>query len=103
MDVVEYLEPSGRSPFGAWFRKLDVQAAAKATAATTQLTQDNMSGVESVGAGVHEYRIHAGPGYRIYFGIDGRVGILLAGGTKDTQRKDIATAKARWKDYKRRK
>jgi putative addiction module killer protein len=45
-----------------------------------------------------------GPGYRIYFGRDGeRLVILLAGGTKARQQKDIATAQARWADYKQRK
>jgi putative addiction module killer protein len=51
-----------------------------------------------------EYRLDYGPGYRIYFGRDGeRLVILLAGGTKARQQKDIATAQARWTDYKKRK
>jgi putative addiction module killer protein len=57
-----------------------------------------------VGAGVQEFRIDFGPGYRIYFGKDGnRLLILLAGGTKARQQKDIATAQKRWTDYKNRK
>jgi putative addiction module killer protein len=60
--------------------------------------------VKGAGAGVQEYRINFGPGYRIYFGRDGdRLVILLAGGTKSRQQNDIATAQKRWVDYKKRK
>jgi len=59
---------------------------------------------EGVGAGVFEYRIDFGPGYRVYFGKDGdTLVILLGGGTKKRQHRDIATARERWKDYKARK
>ncbi len=62
------------------------------------------SNVKCVGSGVHEYRIDFGPGYRMYFGKDGeRVVLLLGGGTKKRQQKDIADAHRRWQDYKRRK
>ena len=64
----------------------------------------NLSNAKGVGSGVQEYRIDFGPGYRIYFGRDGEMlVILLAGGTKKRQQADIATAQARWADYKRRK
>jgi len=53
---------------------------------------------------VSEYKIDFGPGYRIYFGKDGeRLVILVGGGTKKRQQRDIAGAKAIWKDYKQRK
>jgi putative addiction module killer protein len=56
------------------------------------------------GAGVFEYRVDFGPGYRVYFGKDGdALVILLGGGTKKGQDRDIATAHMRWKDYKKRK
>ncbi len=51
-----------------------------------------------------ELKLDFGPGYRIYFGQDGQMlVILLAGGTKKRQGEDIATAKARWAEYKERK
>jgi putative addiction module killer protein len=57
----------------------------------------------ALGAGVHEYRIDFGPGYRIYFGKDGeRLVILLAGGTKKRQQDDIRHAQKLWTDYRRR-
>jgi putative addiction module killer protein len=68
------------------------------------MEQGNFSNVKGVGAGVYEYRINFGPGYRIYFGKDGeRLVILLAGGTKKRQEVDITAAKSHWLDYKRRK
>lgn len=60
--------------------------------------------MKPVGGGVLEYRIDYGPGYRVYFGRDrDRLVILLAGGTKQRQQRDIADSHARWLDYKRRK
>ena len=59
---------------------------------------------KGVGSGVYEYKIDFGPGYRIYFGRDeSTLVILLAGGTKKRQSKDIQDAQACWADYKRRK
>ena len=64
----------------------------------------NRSNVESVGGGVLEYRIHAGPGHRIYFGWDGQtLIILLGGGIKRHQQGDIARAQRHWQDYKQRR
>lgn len=72
--------------------------------ALTRLEQGNISNVKSVGSGVHELRIDHGPGYRIYFGRQGNeLIILLCGGTKARQRKDIETAKLRWSEFKTRK
>jgi len=57
-----------------------------------------------VGSGVFEYKLDVGPGYRIYFGKDGeKLVILLGGGTKRRQQRDIKAAQASWQDYKRRK
>lgn len=68
------------------------------------MQQGNFSNAKSVGAAVHEYRMDFGAGLRIYFGKDGeRLVILLGGGTKKRQQKDIANALARWQDYKQRK
>jgi putative addiction module killer protein len=93
----------GNSPFGQWFNALDAQAAAKIAAAIGRMEQGNLSNAKGVGAGVMEYRMDTGPGYRIYFGRDGQtVVILLAGGTKRRQQKNIEAAQARWADYRRR-
>jgi putative addiction module killer protein len=104
MQVLEYLNAAGQSPYQDWFESLNAQAAAKVTVAVTRIELGNFSNVKGVGAGVQEYRIDFGPGYRVYFGRDGdRLVILLAGGTKSRQQQDIATAQKRWADYKKRK
>ncbi len=97
-----YLASDGGSPYETWFTGLDAVAAAKV--AVARLEQGNLSNVKGVGVGVLEYRIHWGPGYRVYFGRDGEaLVILLTGGTKQRQERDIETAKASWTDYKRRR
>lgn len=103
LSVLEYLDERGKSPFGEWFDRLNAEAAAKVTTALFRIEQGSLSNTKSVGAGILEWRIDFGPGYRIYFGRDGQIlVILLGGGTKKRQQKDIATAKIRWRDYKQR-
>ena len=104
LTVLEYLHGDGSSPFADWFQSLDAAAAAKVTTAICRMELGNFSNVKGVGAGVFEYRIDFGPGYRVYFGKDGdAVVILLGGGTKKRQDRDIADAHERWADYKTRK
>ena len=96
MKVAEYLDPAGHSPFEAWFRRIEARAAVKVTVALARLEAGNLSNTKSVGGGVLEYRID--------YGRDGNTLILLlAGGTKQRQQRDIEDAHARWLDYKRRK
>jgi putative addiction module killer protein len=83
---------------------LNAQAAAKVVTALVRIEQGNMSNTKSVGSGVFECRIDFGPGYRVYFGKDGDTPIiLLGGGTKKRQQKDIQDARKIWKEYKQRK
>jgi len=104
IEVREYLDSEGYSPYAKWFDRLNAAAAVKVATAVHRMELGNFSNVKGVGAGVYEYRIDFGPGYRIYFGKDGdRLVILLAGGTKKRQYADIAAAKGYWSDYKRRK
>jgi len=104
VEILEYLDRNGRSPYAEWFESLSAQAAAKVAVAITRLARGNFSSVKGVGGGVYECRVNFGPGFRIYFGKDGeRLVILLAGGTKKRQQRDIEDAMARWQDYKRRK
>ncbi len=99
-----YRDGSDDSPFEQWFSALDAQAAAKVVVALARIEQGNLSNVKPVGEGVLEYRIDWGPGYRVYFGRDGNVlVILLTGGTKQRQQRDIDTARALWTDYKQRR
>jgi putative addiction module killer protein len=104
IDVLLYEQETGRSPFADWFADLDRQAAAKVTIAIERLRGGNFSNIKGVGAGVQEYRIDWGPGYRLYLGRDGeKLVLLLTGGTKRRQDADIERAKELWTEYKRRR
>lgn len=104
MRTVEYLGPDGKSPFALWFAALPPQAAAKVATALSRIELGNLSNAKAIGEGVSEFRIDWGPGYRIYFGRDGEeLVILLAGGSKHRQQRDIKLAKSWWRDYKLRK
>lgn len=101
--VVELLLEDGRSPYAEWFDSLDSIAAAKVTTAKLRMQQGNLSNVEWF-RGIGEWKIDWGPGYRIYLAKDGeRIIVLLGGGTKKRQQRDIDRALALWEDYKRRK
>src|SRR3989442_15951805 len=96
VEVREYLDRGGRSPYAAWYDRLNKEAAAKVAAALARIHQGNFSNAKGVGAGVYEYRIDFGPGYRLYFGKDGdRLIILLGGSDKKGQAVAILTLKRR--------
>jgi putative addiction module killer protein len=80
--------------FDAWFADLkDAQARARLNARIRRAEEGNLGDCGSVGEGVSEMRIHYGPGYRVYFIQQGlEIVILLAGGDKSTQSKDIKAA-----------
>jgi putative addiction module killer protein len=102
--VIEYTDEQEESPFAKWFSRINAQAAARISTALYRLGQGNLSNTRSVGKGVFEYKVDFGPGYRIYFGRDGnRIIVLLTGGTKKQQGKDIRKAYSYWTDYKRQK
>ena len=83
-----YIAGDDQHPFETWFAGLDAVAATKVTVALARLEQGNLSNAKGVGEGVLEYRIDWGPGYRVYFGRDGQVlVILLTGGTKKRQQR----------------
>ena len=104
LEIRYYVASDGSQPFADWFADLEPVARAKVTRAIARMEQGNLSNVKSVGEGVQEYRIDFGPGYRVYFGRDGGVlVILLTGGTKKRQQRDIDAAHGYWQDYKKRK
>lgn len=101
--VEEYQGPDGSRPFQKWFDSLNPAAAAKVTVVAVRLSQGNLSNVKWF-SGIGEYKIDAGPGYRVYLAKDGEsLIILLGGGTKKSQTRDIAEAKALHEEYKARK
>ncbi|MCX7118277.1 MAG: type II toxin-antitoxin system RelE/ParE family toxin [Legionellales bacterium] len=99
--IHQYISSAEINPFEKWFDKLNPIAAVKIATALYRLEQGNFSNVKSVGEGVFENKIDFGPGYRIYFGQEGdELIILLGGGTKKLQDRDIQNAKKYWTEYK---
>jgi len=104
LEIRQYVDRSGRSPFGRWFDKLDEGIQARIAVSLDRLEHGNDSTAKSISGGLQELRLDFGPGYRIYFGKDGeRIVILLGGGTKRRQQADIERAHVLWGEYKQRK
>lgn len=91
----------GKVPFRDWMNRIKEQPVyERIIARLERLEEGNFGEHRSVGGGVSELVINLGPGYRIYYGLDGTdIVILLAAGNKATQRKDIVAAKAYWREY----
>jgi putative addiction module killer protein len=103
-EIRYYIAAGGESPFVDWFAGLEVVTRARVARVLARLEQGNFSNVKSVGEGVLELRIDFGPGFRVYFGRDGDIlVILLTGGTKKRQQRDIDAARVYWQDYKQNK
>ena len=104
IEIREFVDARGSSPFGRWVTRLGRHATARVATALYRMELGNLSNAKGVSGGVLEYRIDFGPGYRIYFGRDGdSLIVLLGGGTKTRQQSDIEAAVALWREYKRSK
>jgi putative addiction module killer protein len=104
IELVRYQQEDGREPYTEWFRSLrNEMAKVRIAARLRQIESGNLGDAKPVGEGVTELRIHVGAGYRVYCGQHGQCWvILLCGGDKGSQTKDIARAKTLWAEWKRR-
>lgn len=93
----------GSEPFTEWHESLELKVQARVSAFIDRVAAGGgKKNIRSLGDGVYEIKIDIGPGYRVYFGEDGkRIILLLVGGNKGTQSKDIATAKRYWRQYEK--
>ena len=100
-EVRVYARSDGSAPFTEWLRKLrDGTSRNRIRQRIARLRLGNFGDVRSVGDGVHELRAHSGPGFRVFFGRAGEaVVIVLCGGDKGSQERDIEVAKENWRDY----
>lgn len=99
--IVEYIARNGKNHFAEWLAKIPANHALRVSEAIYRMEQGNFGDHKPVGDGVVERRIFGNPALRVYFGRDGKeLVILLAGGSKHRQDKDIAKAKALWASYK---
>lgn len=99
--LVYYTDKGGKKPFREWFLALrDRVAMQRIAARLDRIAVGNLGDHKAVGAGVMELRIVHGPGYRVYYAYEGmQVVLLLLGGDKGSQKRDIETAKAYWKEH----
>lgn len=100
LKVREFIDHQGRSPFREWLDSLAVAVKARIQARILRIESGNLGDYKSVGSGVMELRFDFGPGYRVYFGLEGKtVVLLLTGGDKGSQRQDIKRAQELWLEY----
>lgn len=99
--IKTYVRSNGKAPFEDWLSDLrDKSAKAKIFTRIDRLRFGNFGDCKSVGGGVFELRIHFGPGYRVYFGVVGTdVVLILVGGDKSSQKRDIEAAHKYWKEF----
>jgi putative addiction module killer protein len=101
-EIQRYIASDGKSPYDQWFYSLrDINVQAKIISRLNRIVDGNLGDYRSVGEGVCELKINYGPGYRIYFGQIGMtIVILICGGDKSTQDRDIRQAKEYWTNYR---
>ena len=99
--VLNYITPTGRDPYRRWYTQIkDEKTRAIITSRIERLQLGNPGDSKRLNKDLYELRINYGPGYRIYFGVlQNRIVILLGGGTKRTQQRDIARAQGYWNDF----
>lgn len=103
MKLAELILEDKSSPYADWFVELPVDVAVKATTATLRMQPGNLLSTEWFG-GISKFKLNVGAGWRIYFAKNGlEIVILLGGGSKRSQQKDIDRAVSFWNDYKQRK
>lgn len=99
---VRHCIAGGKDLYGEWLGNLpDIVGRAAIRARVDRIAEGNLGDHRSISQGVWELRIHCGPGYRVYYGEDGPVIVLLlCGGDKRSQRKDIGKARRLWAAYR---
>jgi putative addiction module killer protein len=97
----EYITLAGHNPFAEWLRSIrDKTTRARIRTRLSRLRLGNFGDARSVGEGVYELRLDFGPGYRVYYGLaDETVVLLLGGGEKRSQPRDIQEAKQHWQEF----
>lgn len=102
IEIQIYTKENGSQPFIEWRDSIkDAVMRTRIISRIHRLQIGQFGDYKSLGQGIGELRMHFGKGYRIYFGrIGNTIVLLLSGGDKDTQQKDITKAREYWQEYK---
>ena len=97
-----YRDPNGQAPYIEWFESIqDLKTRTRIQDRIDRIESGNLGDYKPIGDGVFELRFRSGPGYRIYFGqVGNTIVLLLCGGDKSSQSRDIERAKSYWQEYK---
>lgn len=99
--VIYYADQEGREPFVEWLESLSVPFQDRVFRRLQRVQLGNFGDHKNVGEGIRELRLHFGKGYRVYYAEDGEeIVLLLCGGDKSRQHKDIRQAKSYWLEYR---
>ena len=103
-EVRNYITPDGHNPFREWLTSLkDKKTRVIIEKRIERLHRGNLGDVRKLNGDLYELRIHYGAGHRVYFGdLGGVIVLLLCGGAKRTQQRDVQKAKSYWEEFKRR-
>ncbi|MBI3795266.1 MAG: type II toxin-antitoxin system RelE/ParE family toxin [Nitrospinae bacterium] len=104
-EIIEYVDDQGKKPFSDWLARLrDIRGVAVIDARLKRIVLGNFGDCKRMTPALWELRVDFGPGYRVYFAKDGaRIVLLLCGGNKATQQRDVEKASHLWNNYRRRK
>jgi putative addiction module killer protein len=99
-EILLFETASGRTPFTEWVEQLAYNIQKIVYKRLDRIVLGNFGDTKSLGDGVYELRIDFGAGYRLYYALDGNaIVLLLSGGDKSSQVKDIKKAKEYWNEY----
>ncbi len=105
LSIIVYETAEGKRPYSDWIKNLrDSTTVARIRARIDRIEEGNLGQYKALGTGLFEFKFNFGSGYRVYFAIDGdKIILILSGGDKSSQRKDILKAREYWTDYLMRK
>jgi len=99
-EIIVYTNSEGKEPFTEWIKGLDMSVRHRMFKRLNAVALGNFGDCKKINSDVYELRFFFGSGYRIYFGKDGdRIVVLLCGGDKASQKKDIQKAEQLWREY----
>jgi len=95
-----YHDNNGREPFTEWVKSISMSDRSRIFSRLDRVESGNLGDYKPVGDDVYELRFHFGSGFRVYYGeVNNQIILLLCGGEKSSQKKDVKKAKVYWKDF----